>query len=95
MRSLINAINSVVVNGRQDRTNVAGIGSLRGLDLRLCSCLYSGRALHAAYLSGLKSIKPVHQRTHMVEQRMFTMAEAPCWHPAQSIIGWPAFAWIT
>ena len=95
MRSLINAMNSVVVNGRQDRTNVAGIGSLRGLDLLRCSCLYSGRALHAAYLSGLKSIKPAHQRTYMVEQRMFAMAEAPCWHPAESFIGSPAFACTT
>ena len=95
MRSLINAINSVVVNGRQDRTNVAGIGSLRGLDLLVCSCIYSGRVLHAAFLSGLKSIKPAHQRTSMAEQRMFAMAEAPCWHPAQSFIGSPAFACTT
>lgn len=95
MRSLINAMNSVVVNGHQDRTNVAGIGSLRGLDLLLSSCIYSGRALHAAFLSGLRSIKPAHQRTFMAEQRMFAMAEAPCWHPAQSYIGSPAFARTT
>ena len=95
MRSLINAINSVVVNGRQDRTNVAGIGSLRGLDLLLSSCIYTARALHAAFLSGLKSIKPAHQRTQMAEQRLFAMAEAPCWHPAQSFIGSPAFACTT
>ena len=95
MRSLINAMNSVVVNGRQDRTNVAGIGSLRGLDLLLSSCIYSGRALHAAFLSGLKSIKPEHQRRHMAEQRMFAMAKAPCWHPAQPFIGSPAFAYTT
>lgn len=95
MRSLINAINSVVVNGRQDRTNVAGIGSLRGLDLLLSSCIYSGHALHAVFLSGLKSIKPRQQRTLMVEHRMFAMAEAPCWHPAQSFIGSPAFARTT
>ena len=92
MRSLINAMNSVVVNGHEDRTNVAGIGSLRGLDLLRRSCLYCGRALRAAFLSGLKSIQPTHQRTLMAEQRMFAMAEAPCWHPAQSIIGSPAFA---
>ncbi len=95
MRSLINAINCVVVNGQKDRTNVAGIGSLRGLDLLLSSCIYSGRALHAAFLSGLKSIKPTHQRMPMAEQRMFARAEAPCWHPAQSFIGSPAFARIT
>jgi hypothetical protein len=95
MRSLINAINSVVVNGRNDRTNVAGIGSLRGLDLLLSSCVYSGHALHALFLSGLKSIKSEHQRTVMAEQRMFAMAETPCWHPAQSIIGSPAFARTT
>lgn len=95
MRSLINAINSVVVNGQVDRTNVAGIGSLRGLDLLLSSCIYSGRAFHAAYMSGLKSIKPAHQRTHMAEQRMFAMAEAPCWHPAASFTGPPAFARTT
>ena len=95
MRSLINAINSVVANGLNDRMNVAGIGSLRGLDLLLSSCIYSGHALHALYLSGLKSIKPAHQRTVMAEQRMFAMAEAPCWHPAQSFIGSPAFACTT
>lgn len=92
MRSLINAINSVVVNGQVDRTNVAGIGSLRGLELLLGSCIYSGHALHAAFLSGFKSIKPAHQRTFMAEQRMFAMAEAPCWHPAQPCTGSPAFA---
>ncbi len=95
MRILISAINSVVVNGRNDRTNVAGIGSLRGLDLLLCLCIYSGRALHAAYRSGLKSIKPAHQRALMAEQRMFAMSEAPCWHPAVSFTGPPAFAWTT
>lgn len=95
MRSLINAKNSVVVNGHQDRTNVAGIGSLRGLDLLLSSCIYSGRALHASFLSGWKSIQPAQQRTHMAEQRMFAMTEAPCWHPLQSFIGSPAFACIT
>jgi hypothetical protein len=95
MRSLINAMNRVVVNGLQDRTNVAGIGSLRGLDLLRSSCIYSGRTLHAALLSGLKSIKPAHQRNHMAEQRMFAMAEASCWHPAQSFIGSPAFACTT
>lgn len=95
MRSLINAINSVVVSGQVDRTNVAGIGSLRGLDLLLSSCLYSGRALYAAFLSGLKSIKPAHQRLYMAEQRMFAMAAAPCWHPAELHTGSPAFACIT
>ena len=95
MRSLINAIHSVVVNGRQNRTNVSGIGSLRGLDLLLSSCLDAGRALHAAFLSGLKSVKPTHQRPLMVEQRLFAMAEAPCWHPAQSYTGSPVFARIT
>ena len=95
MRNLISAINSVVVNGRNDRTNVAGIGSLRGLDLLLCSCVYTGRALHAASMSGLKSIEPMHQRTLMAEPRSFAMAEAPCWHPAQSFIGSPAFACTT
>ena len=95
MRRLINAISSVIVNGRQDRTNVAGIGSLRALDLLLSSCIYSGHALHALYLSGLKSRKPAYQRTVMAEQRMFAMAEAPCWHPAQSFIGAPAFACTT
>jgi hypothetical protein len=95
MRSLINAMNRVVVNGLQDRTNVAGIGSLRGLDLPLSSCIYAGRVLHAAYLSGWKSIKPAHQRTLMAEPRRFATAEAPCWHPAQSITGSPAYAWTT
>ena len=95
MRSLINAINSVVVNGRQDRTNVAGIGSLRGLDFLLSSCLYSGHAFHAAYLSSLKSIEPAHQRTPMAEQRMFAMTETPCWHPARPHVGSPAFACTT
>jgi|CXWL01.1.fsa_nt_gi hypothetical protein len=95
MRSLINAMNSVVVNGQLDRTNVAGVGSLRGLDLLLSSCIYSGRALHTAFLSGLKSIKPEHQRTALAEQRMFARAEAPCWHPAQPYIGSPAFAYTT
>ena len=95
MRSLINAIHSVVVNGRQNRTNVSGIGSLRGLDLLLSSCIYTGQALHAAFLSGLKSIKPAHQRTSRAEQRLFAMAEAPCWHPAQSFIGSPVFACST
>jgi hypothetical protein len=85
-------MNRVVVNGRQDRTNVAGIGSLRGLDLLLSSCLYLRHALHAAFLSGWKSIPPAQQRTHMAEQRLFAMAEAPCWHPAQSSTGSPAFA---
>ncbi len=94
MRSLINAINSVVVNGLKDRTNVAGIGSLRGLDLLLSSCIYSGHALHAC-VSGLKSRTPAHQRTFMVERITFAMAEAPCWHPAQSFTGSPAFAWTT
>lgn len=95
MRSLINAINSVVVNGLNDRTNVAGIGSLRGLDLLLSSCVYSGHALQALFLSGWKSIKPEQQRPVMAEQRMFAMAEAPCWHPAQLFIGSPAFARTT
>ena len=95
MRSLINAMNSIVVNGRNDRTNVAGIGSLRGLELLLGSCIYSGRVLHTAYLSGLKSRQPARQRTPMAEQTLFAMAEAPCWHPAQSFIGSPVFACST
>lgn len=95
MRSLINAMNSVVVNGLEDRTNVAGIGSLRGFDLLLGSCIYSGHVLHTAFLSGWKSIKPAEQPMLMAEQRMFAMAEAPCWHPAASFIGAPAFARTT
>ncbi len=95
MRNLINAISSVVVNGRVDRTNVAGIGSLRGLDVLRCSCLYSGQALQAAYLSGLKSMKPAHSRLLMAKHRVFAVAEAPCWHPAQPLTGLPAFAWST
>jgi hypothetical protein len=95
MRSLINAINSVVVNGRQDRTNVAGIGSLRGLDLLGHLCLYSGHALHAACSSGFKSIKPTEQRPFMAEPSRFAMAEATCWRPAMSVVGSPAFAYRT
>ena len=44
MRSLINAITNFVVNGRLDRTNVAGIGSLRGGDLQLCPRFYAACA---------------------------------------------------
>ena len=95
MRSLNHAINSVVVNGRNDRTNVAGMGSLRGLDLVLRSCIYAGPALRAALSSGWKSRKPARQRTPVAEQRLFAMAEAPCWHPAQSRIGVPVFACFT
>ena len=95
MRSLINAINSVVVSGQVDRTNVAGIGSLRGLDLLLHSCLYSGHAHYSAFLSGLKRIKPAAERAAMAEQRMFAVAEVPCWHPAAFTTGSPAFACTT
>ena len=105
MRNLISAMNSVVVSGQVDRTNVAGIGSLRGLNLLLSSCIYSGHALYAALLSGFKSIKPAHQQPHMAEQKMFAMAEAPCWHsvsPSTGSPGYgtpdtgsPAFAWTT
>lgn len=93
MRSLINAITNFVVNGRLDRTNVAGIGSLRDGDLRLCPRFYATCAQHAyAHLPGMKHQMPAHPRAHMVESTRSAMAEAPCWRPEQSFIGSLAFA---
>ena len=96
MRSLINAMNSIVVNGQVDRTNVAGIGSLRGSDLLLRSRLYAACALRAcAYLCGIKSRKHAHQHASAVEHFMLTATGAPCWRPEQPITGSLAFVCTT
>ena len=100
MRSLINAISSVVVNGQVDRTNVAGIGSLRasdlgGCDLRLRSRLYATCALRAcAYLCGENPAKHV-QRTQAAEHLMSVAAGASCWSPERPFTGSLAFACTT
>lgn len=96
MRSLINAMNSIVVNGQVDRTNVAGIGSLRGSDLLLRSRLYAACALRAcAYLCGIKSRKHAHQHASAIEPMCSFATAAPCWRPEQPITGSLAFACIT
>ncbi len=92
MRSLINAMNSIVVSGRQDRTYVAGIGSLRGLDLLLGPCSSVGRAASAAVVTGLKPFKPVHQRSLRPEHGISTMSGMSCWHPERACMGSLAFA---
>lgn len=95
MRSLINAISSIVVNGQVDRTNVAGIGSLRGSDLLLRSRLYAACALRAcAYLCGIKSRKHA-QHAQTAEHLMFVAPGASCWRPEQPFTGSLAFACTT
>ena len=96
MRSLINAKNSVVVNGQVDRTNVAGMGSLRGSDLLLRSRLYAAFALTAcAYLCEIKSRKHAHQHASAIEQRCSIGTAAPCWRPERPMTGPLAFACTT
>jgi hypothetical protein len=95
MRSLINAMNSIVVNGQVDRTNVAGIGSLRGSDLLLRSRLYAACALRAcAYLCGIQSRKHAHHAS-AIEQMCLIATGAPCWRPEQPFTGSLAFACTT
>lgn len=98
MRSLINAINSIVVNGQVDRTNVAGIGSLRTSDLGgylLRSRLYAACALRAcAYLCGIKPAKHA-QHAHAMEHLMSIAPGASCWRPEQPFTGSLAFACTT
>lgn len=94
MRSLINAIINVV-NGQVDRTNVAGIGSLRGSDLLLRSRLYAACALRAcAYLYGIKPGKHA-RHAHAAEHFMSVAPGASCWRPEQPFTGSLAFACTT
>lgn len=96
MRSLINAMNSIVVNGQVDRTNVAGIGSLRGSDLLLRSRLYAACALRAcAYLCGTKSRKHAHLHASAIEQMCLIALGAPVWRPEQPLTGSLAFVCTT
>ena len=93
MRSLINAMNSVVVNGQVDRTNVAGIGSLRGSDLLLRLRLYTAFALQAcASVCGIKSGKHAHQHASAMEQMCSIATGVPCWRPERPMTGSLAFA---
>lgn len=99
MRSLINAMNSIVVNGQVDRTNVAGIGSLRASDLGgsgllLRSRLYAACALRAcAYLCGITGKHAQH--AHAMEHLMSVAPGASCWRPEQPFTGSLAFACTT
>jgi hypothetical protein len=96
MRSLINAMNSVVVNGQVDRTNVAGIGLLRGSDLLLRSRLYAALALQAcAYFCGITSCKHAHLHAAAIEQMRSIATGAPCWRPERPITGSLALACAT
>jgi len=95
MRSFINAILNVVVNGRHDRTNV-GIGLLRGSALRLRSRLSAACAQPAyAYAAGMQHPMPAHPRAHVVESGTSATIAAPCWCPEQVLMGLLAFACTT
>ena len=96
MRSLINAMNSIVANGQVDRTDVAGIGSLRGSDLLLRSRLYAACALTAcAYFCGIKPRKHALQHASAIEQMCSIATGAPCWRPEQPFTGSLAFVCST
>jgi len=96
MRSLMNAIANVVVNGRQDRTNVVGKGLLRGCHLLRSSCFYEACAPKAfAIATGLKSHQPEQRLAHRAGQTVSAMCQTACWRPGQSLQRLLAFARIT